>query len=98
RLALLDRIDVELGHDDRDAVARIEVADGGAGVGAGRRLTELEARMTPDDLGRERAGEAGGAGYEDAGGGLAAQRLLPVSHGAPPRSPQVTRRSHYARA
>ena len=43
--------------------------------------------MAPDELGRERAGEAGGAGDEHPRGGVAVERLgRALTHGATPRS------------
>ena len=87
RVAVLDRVDVELGQLDRRRGSA-----GRARRAAGRRRSatvawrELEARMAPDELGGERAGEPGGAGDEHPRGGLAVERSRSPVAGDQPRS------------
>ena len=87
RVDPLDPVEVELGQLDRHPVARVERVEPLAGVAARGRGDELQARVVPDDLRRQRAGEAVGAGDQDPRRGLAVERLCgEVIHAASPRS------------
>ena len=97
RVDVLERVEVELGQLDRHAVARVELFEPLAGVAARGGGDQLQLRVAPDELGGERAGEAGGAGDEDPGRGLAVERLRArLSHGASPRSRRGAPRSRRA--
>ena len=83
----LDPVGVELGQLERHPVARVERVEPLAGVAARGHRDEFEPRVAPDDLRRQGAGEAGGAGDQHPRRGLAAQWLCTeVIHAALPRS------------
>ncbi len=94
RVDPLDPVEVELGQLQRHPVARVEPVEPLAGVAARGDRDQLQPRVAPDDLRRQRAGEPGGAGNQDPRGGVAFERLgRVVSHAATPRSSPAQPRS-----
>ena len=68
-------VQVELLKLHRHVVPRVQAIESLAGVPARGGRRELEARVAPYEPRRERPGEAGGPGDENAGAWLAVQRL-----------------------
>ena len=91
----LEPVEVELGQLERHPVARVEACR----AACRRRCARSRRRApgcgwSPDDLGRQRAGEAGGAGNQHPRGGIAAQWLgIGLTHAARPRSRPASPRS-----
>jgi hypothetical protein len=72
---LLDLVEVELGQLERHGVARVEAVEPLARIAARGDRDQLQLRVAPDDLRRQRPGETRGAGDQDPRGGVAVKRL-----------------------
>src|SRR6476469_730852 len=97
RVDLLDLVEVELAQLERHPVARVEAVEPLAGVAARGDRDQLQLRVAPDDLRRQGAGEAGGAGNQHPRRGVAVEWLCePISHAATPRSLPARPRSRRA--